>query len=320
MHRKTLPILVLFVMVFTWSCDVTESSPNAGVEETIAKIISADNESFGFQGWGDEEFTLDKDTQNNAAGITMTPDLERDSSYIWNFRKIGMQHTREMIIEVEDDTSALALITDHVTGTFHIRQFDRYWITDTRWVRGDSVQFSQKNIDYTLNHRVAFRKRMNAAGQEFWEPMATTLVTGGAGETVSINSLNWVRGDSVFNMSDFESSFYPTRGPVAYFLLNARQINMEMGNSSDASELVKGRLEYYRTPDRPGMSRPLKLRYRETLDSGDKVYGGRIARVNGPVQFFQGTLEVLDSRTLFDHAFTDYSNAVLAWSFEVHHR
>lgn len=321
MKKYLILIITILSLGMIWSCDVTETKQNGDVEDTILNLILTDNAGAEFEGFENEDdFSLSKNPDETQVESAVEVDRVRDSSYVWRFGRTAMHREREITVEIEDDTSALALISNHITGIFHVRQFNRLWTSDSTWERGDSVQFSHKPIDFNLNQHVVYHKRINAEGEEQWKKMSSTLAYGSSSEAISIQSLGWVRQDSLLVMENFGENFYTKSRALLSHLLRSRQLQLTVSNSaSDTPDLVKASLIYV-----PQTGRILRKRFglgfNETLESGANLYSRRLAQIDFVPQIIKGTIEVIDARTLFDHSFTEYASATVAYSFQVRQR
>ncbi|MCF6238955.1 MAG: hypothetical protein L3J79_09130, partial [Candidatus Marinimicrobia bacterium] len=264
------------------------------------------------------DYSLGKLPQVDEAGSLDMMAFDMDSNYVWRFGRSGMDSEREITIEVEDDTSAIALISHHITGVFHARQFQRTWLEDGTWEQGDSVQFSEKNIDLNVDRRVAFRKRQLPEGGERWFATAMTLAYGSSGAALDIQSLEWVAEDSVRILTDFTTVFYGRGNPLAFAMLGANRINVIVSNElPDEAEAVIGRLGFHPRLTGPDLRNRVRFQYVETLESGDKMYSNRIPPVQRPLRHFKGFVEVLDQRTLFDHDYEIYSSATVGFVYSM---
>ncbi len=321
MRSKSSLLLLALTLGFIGSCGVMETEEQATVENTILKLIDAEGGDFGFEGFENAEeleFDLAKSLVPAQSDAAMETENLRDSSYIWRFGRREMHREREVSVEQEDDSSALALISDHITGMFHVRQFERVWTSDSTWGRGDSVQFSQKPIDMVLIQRVAFRKRIGPNGNERWIPAELTLARGASDESMSIQGLNWMRGDSVFSMSLDEDTFFPAFGRHVVKILRARRVGVVVSNTiTDGRESVHMKFDFVPRDRARVIRKRAHLRYTETLDSGENVYLGRVPHVDRPLRHVKGFMEVLDQRTLFDHSYGFYTSSILTYSYRV---
>ncbi|NQV29589.1 MAG: hypothetical protein HQ508_01760 [Candidatus Marinimicrobia bacterium] len=319
MSKILVLLTVLLPLSLFWGCDVNENNQTAAIEESLLKIIAADDSTYGIDGMEDiedDDFALGKASEWSRVVSLYQIESLRDSNYVWRFGRRDMSRTREITIEVEDDSSALALITHTITGTFHVRQFERVWTDAETWERGDSVRFSEKPIEMTSNRRVAFRKRMDTAGEERWQAVAMTLVYGQSGEAVTINSMEWVAEDSVLVLSDFDSVLYDRRTPLLMSFLGTNRINVLVDNNVPGdAEMVMSRLGYHPRLNGAELRNRVHFNYVETNDSGEKIYSKRIFPAVFPQRHFKGFIEVIDHRTLFDHDYALYSSATLGFVY-----
>ncbi|MCF7825893.1 MAG: hypothetical protein K9M55_11300 [Candidatus Marinimicrobia bacterium] len=320
MKLKLLLLVSLLTLGLISSCDVAESNQTTDIEDAIMKVISADDSTYGIEGMGnieEEDYTLSKSLVGTqvASGITVLS--LRDSNYVWRFGRTGIEVEREITIEVEDDSSALALISHQITGTFHVRQFERVWTGVDSWERGDSVRFSQKPINMTTHRRVAFKKRLDAAGVEQWKPVAMTLLTGHSGESLDIETLEWVAEDSTLILTDFDTVLYDRRHPLLLSQLGANHVNVVLSNNDveGEAEMVTGRLGYHPRLSGPDARSRFHFHYVESLATGEKVYSQRIIPIRMHPRNFKGFVEVIDYRTLFDHDYPDYTSATLGFIY-----
>ena len=318
---KKYQIIVLFALVLGMfvSCDVAESDTNTAIEDAIMKVIAADDSTYGIEGMGDieeEDYSLGKALVGDPSTELISIMAVGDSNYVWRFGRRGMNVERIVAVEVEDDSSALALITHAVTGTFHVRQFERVWTGETEWERGDSIRFSEKPIQMTSTRRVAFRKRLNNAGEEHWQPVAMTLLSGHSGDVLDIEALEWVAEDSTLVLTDFGTVFYGRNNPLLLSQLGINRMNVVLSNDVEGQgELVTGRLGYHPRLSTPDSRSRFQFHYAETLDTGDKVYTQRILPNRLHRRHFKGFLEVIDFRTLFDHDYETYTSATLGFIY-----
>jgi len=317
----TLPVLTLGLLT---SCDVVETNQTTDIEAAIMRVIAADDSTYGVEGMGDiedEDFALGKSPEGEQTLSTVSNLAFRDSNYVWRFGRRGMETEREVTVEVEADSSAVALISHHITGTFHVRQFERVWNDEDAWERGDSVQFSQKPIDMTTHRRVAFRKRLNVSGEERWKPIAMTLLSGHSGEALDIEALEWVAEDSTLMLNNFDSVFYHRNHPLVLSQRGINHMNVVVSNDVEGgAEKVVGRLGYNPRLGNPDARSQFHFQYVETLDNGDKVYASRIVPNRLHRRHFKGYVEVIDYRTLFDHGYVEYSSATLGFIYTTRER
>jgi len=316
---KYYSIAMFVALVFLTACDVTETDQTTNIEDAIMKMIAADDSTYGIDGLGnieDEDYSLGKALVADQTQTTLSIESLRDSNYVWRFGRSGMNVEREITVEVEDDTSAVALIEHHITGTFHVRQFVRVCTSDSEWVRGDSVRFSTKPIEMTSTRRVAFKKRLDDAGEEHWKPIAMTLLSGHSGDVLDIEALEWVAEDSILDLTDFGDVFYSRRDPFVLSQQGVNRMNVILSNEVEGeAELVKGKLGYHPRLTRPDSRSRFHFHYTETLDNGDKVYSQRILPTRMHRRHFKGFLEVIDFRTLFDHDYETYTSATLGFIY-----
>ncbi|NQT64059.1 MAG: hypothetical protein HQ556_13945 [Candidatus Marinimicrobia bacterium] len=317
---KKYPIIVMSALILGLfvACDVAENDTNTAIEDAIMRVIAADDSTYGVEGLGDIEDAdyslgkaLDSDQSAELSSVSV-----RDSNYVWRFARRGMNVERVVTVEVEDDSSALALISHHITGTFYVKQFARVWTSLDTWERGDSIRFSEKPIEMTTSRRVAFRKRLNDAGEAHWKPVAMTLLSGHSGETLDIEALEWVAEDSILVLTDFGDVFYSRRNPLLLSQMGVNHMNVVVSNDVEGEgEKVTGRLGYHPRFSNPDSRSRFHFHYTETLDTGDKVYTQRIRPNRLHRRHFKGFVEVIDYRTLFDHDYEDYSSATLGFIY-----
>ncbi len=319
MKKYMLIILSVVTLGLITSCDVTETDQATDIEDAIMKVIAADDSTYGVDGMGDvqdEDYSLGKSLVGDQSTTLSSILTFRDSNYVWRFARTDMQKEREITVEVEDDSSAIALISHHITGIFHIKQFDRIWTSEDVWELGDSVRFSQKPIDMTANRRVAFRKRMNDAGEERWIPTSMTLLSGHSGETLDIEALEWVAEDSTLVLTNFDTEFYNRRHPLLLSQMGVNHMNVVLSNDVEGeAEKVRGRFGYHPHYSAPDSRSRFHFNYVETLDTGDKVYTQRIVPNRHHRRHFKGFVEVIDFRTLFDHDYVEYSSVTLGFIY-----
>ncbi len=317
--KFTLLIIIVLTLGIFISCELSENDETISIEANIKRIIATDAGTYSIDGMEDtelEDFVLNKalvPTESSAASYST---MILDSNSVWRFGRRNMNKDREIIVEVETDSSATALITHHITGTFHVREFERVWLDDGSWERGDSVRFSEKPIDMNVNRHVNFRKRTNAAGEERWIPTSMTMAYGSSGEALDIQSLEWVAGDSVKLVTDFETNYYDRRHPLHFMMRRVNQLKVNVSNAvAGNAETVTGRFGLNQRPADADSRNRVKLQYRETLDTGEKVYGRHIPGVNRPQRHFKASLEALDQRTLYDHDYNLYSSSTLGFVY-----
>lgn len=324
MKKYQILVSLALILGMIISCDVTESDANTSIEDSIMKAIAADDSTYGIEGMGDIEdadYSLGKAPIGVESASLYSTLAVRDSNYVWRFGRRGMDVERIVTVEVEDDSSALALISHNITGIFHVKQFERIWTSETTWERGDSIQFSEKPIEMTSMRRVAFRKRLDDAGEEHWRPIAMTLLSGHSGDVLDIEALEWVAEDSTLVLTDFEDVFYSRRDPLVLSQLGVNRMNVVLSNDIEGEgELIKSKLGYHpRLTDPDSISR-FHFQYTETLDSGDKVYTQLIRPTRMHRRHFKGFLEAIDFRTLFDHDYETYTSATLGFIYTTRER
>jgi len=321
---RKLFVLALITMGFLVSCEIAETDTNTDVEDAIMRAIAADDSTYGLDGLGDideEYYSLGKAVSEAQLSLEAIELTSLDSNYVWSFGRRGMEVEREVIVEVENDSAAQALISHHMTGTFIVRQFDRVWTGERTWDRGDSVRFSEKPIDMTTHRRVAFRKRVNDAGEEQWIPTAMTLLSGRAGSTLDIEALEWIAEDSTMVLSDFDTEYYSRRQPLVLSRSGVNQVNIIVSNDVEGeAEQVIGRLGYNPRMSRPDARSRFHSYYTETLENGDKVYVQRVAPIRQHHRHFKGFVEAIDYRTLFDHDYVEYASATLGFIYTTRER
>ena len=324
MKKYQIIVLLALVMGIFISCDVAESDANTSIEDAIMRVIAADDSTYGIEGMGDiedEDYALGKSPVGDHSAELFSTLSMRDSNYVWRFGRRGMGVERVITVEVEDDSSALALITHTLTGTFHVHQFARVWTSESEWTRGDSIRFSEKPIAMTSTRRVAFRKRLNDAGEEHWKPVAMTLLSGHSGEVLDIEALEWVAEDSTLVLTDFGNVFYSRNNPLLLSQTGINRMNVVLSNEvEDEGEMVAGRLGYHPRLSRPDSRSRFHFHYTETLDTGDKVYTQRILPTRLHRRHFKGFIEVIDFRTLFDHDYETYTSATLGFIYTTRER
>lgn len=317
----TLPLLMLMGLI---ACEESDSNMELDAEDAILKLIADDDSTYGIDGMENvenEDFTLGKSLMSAASNLTHHMPAMRDSNFVWRFGRTGMNVERDVLVEVEDDTSAIALITHHITGTFHVKQFERFWLDTETWERGDSIRFSEKPIDMTAHRRVSFKKRISPLGGERWKPIAMTLQTGTSGSALEIETLEWVAEDSTVILSDFENVFYSRRDPLLLSQLGANHMNIMVSNDvTGEAEFVKGRFGYHPRMGRPDARSRFYFQYVETMENGDKRYTKDIAPVRHHRRHFKGFIDVLDFRTLFDHDYLEYSSATIGFVYTTRQR
>lgn len=314
---KQLVLIIFVVLGLIVSCEVADTETNADMHEAIMKVIAEDDALYDLQDWNNTEY--------EDFGLASMPDKDhhvaeifervvRDSNYVWKFARRDMEQEREVIIEVEDDTSAQSLILDHVTGNFHVKQFERIWTDDGRWYRGDSVQFSVKPIDLNSQRRVMFKKRFDASGAEHWIPVASTMKLEQSGDALAIESLQVVRADTIITLDEFETEFYSRRHPLA--LVGAELRAVVSNELPDEAEMVKSRLGFIPRMDHRGHGSRSHFLFVETLDNGDKLYVQPLANNDSPERRFKGSIEAVDLRTLFDHDYMQYSMSRVGFMYD----
>lgn len=324
MKKYTSISISLLLLGIILSCGVSENNNEiANIESAILKAIAADDSTYGIEGLDDiedEDYSLGKSLGSDQSNLTASIAV-RDSNYVWRFARRGMNAERLVTVEVETDSSAVALISHHITGTFHVKQFARVWTDLNTWERGDSVRFSEKPIDMTTIRRVAFRKRLDRAGNERWKPVAMTLLSGHSGGNLDIEAMEWAAEDSILVLTDFEDVFYSRNHPLLLSQLGVNHMNIVVRNDVEGEmEKVVGRLGYNPRIGRPDSRSRFHFNFVETLDTGDKVYSRRIAPNRLHRRHFKGYVEVLDYRTLFDHDFVVYSSATLGFIYTTRER
>lgn len=323
---KKYQFIVLFVIILGMfvACDVAESDTSTSIEDAIMRVIAADDSTYGIEGMADiedEDYALGKSLGGDRYPESISMMSLRDSNFVWRYSRRGMEVDRSVTVEVEDDSSALALITHSITGTFHVRQFERVWTSGSEWERGDSIRFSEKPIEMTSTRRVAFRKRLNRAGEEQWKPVAMTLLTGHSGEVLDIEALEWVAEDSTLVLTDFGNVFYNRNHPLLLSQSGANHMNVVLSNNTEGEgEKVTGRLGFHPRLSHPDSRSRFHFRYTETLDTGDKVYTQLIHPNRHHRRHFKGFVEVIDFRTLFDHDYLEYTSATVGFIYTTRER
>ncbi len=319
MHKSWIVVLATLTLGGLWSCEVSETDPNTATEDAIMRLIAADDSTYAIDGLedvSDDGYSLDKTSDLSEADMMAMTEVLIDSNYIWRFGRSDMNSEREVTIEVDNDSAAVALISYHITGIFHARQFERTWTTDSTWLIGDSVQFSEKAIDMLVDRRVAFRKRSLIDGEEHWIATAMTLAYGSSGDVLGIQSLDWVAEDSIRVLDKFETTFYDRGEPLTFAMMGLNQLKVVVSNeAAGEAEAVIGRFGFNPRLSGPDLRNRIPFQYVETLDSGDKVYTRLIPPVYRPLRHFKGFVEVLDFRTLFDHDYMTYSAATVGFVY-----
>jgi len=319
MYRKIIVLIVILMIGGLWSCEVSETDQISDVEDTIMRIIAADDSTYaidGFENISNESFPLNKTSEATAIELMAMTEVVIDSNYIWRFGRSDMSNTQEVTIEIENDTAAVSLISHHITGVYHVQQFNRIWTSDSTWIVGDSVRFSQKPIEMTIDRRVAFRKRVLLDESERWMATDMTLAYGSSGEALNIHSLEWVAEDSTKILDDFETTFYGRANPLVFAMQGFNHINVIVSNDVIGNaESIVGKFGFHPRLNGPGLRNRVFYQYIETLESGDKVYSSLIPAVQRPLRHFKGFVEVLDFRTLFDHDYETYSAATVGFIY-----
>ena len=318
MKQRTLFLTALMGIAMVWSCDITETTDDATVKSSLLAMITADDSSYTLDDWDDLEdmdFTLAK-----SAPVTLDSEnstlMFRDSTSIWRFARRNMAKEREVTIDVLDDSTATGLITYHVTGTFHIKQFEKVWTTDSTWERGDSIRFSEKPIDLTINRQVNFGLFEGRDGEEHWKPVSMTMAYGSTGSALDIGSLEWIAGDSIRILDDLQNEFYGWNNPLVFQLAYHNRVNVILSNdTADEAEWVRGNWAYHPRMNGPEYRTRRNFHYVETLDNGDKVYSQSVDSPDRPRRMFRGSIKVVDHRTLFDHDYPSYSVVTLGFTY-----
>ena len=326
MQKKSKLIIVLMGLATLWSCDVTETDNTVSIEEAIMADINADENIFDLEGLDnidEDEYFLERANSGDIDGIGPMSVLMGDSNYVWRFSRREMHNDREFTIEVENDSSTTTLITDHITGQFHVRQFDRIWTSDSTWERGDSVRFSQKPIDQIINRRVIHRLITTPDGEERWRRVAKTIAYGSSGDALSIEALEWIAGDSLRILTDFGDVYYGHDNQLTFPRGPGNSINVIVANELEGdSESVTGRFGG-RQGGHGGhdhdFHRRTRFHYEGTRDNGDKEYTGLMPGNDSPQRHFKGHIEVTDDRTLFDHDYEFYTSARVDFSYKLRH-
>ena len=317
MKKLLLLIFPLLALVMFVGCDMTESDTSTDAESAIMKVITAD-ESFkleGLEAVENEDFELYDLSVEAHQNMELFRRVVRDSNYVWSFSRRSMAHEQEIIVEVEDDTSAQALVTAHVTGIFHVRQFERIWTGDDTWERGDSVRFSEKPIDMNTSQRVLFRKRIDRRGGEHWIPVAKTFQIGNAGSTLDIEALVFAGDDTSIVITDFAEELYGRRNPLLIPAMENPTMSVLVSNDlADEAEMVSTRMNVNSRHGNRGARG--QFLYVETLENGDKVYTRNLAPSQREYRGYKGAVEVIDMRTLFDHDYEVYSAATAGIYFK----
>jgi len=315
MKKDLIIILSLSILVLFTACSTAGTEPGSDAEAAIMKVIAADS-TLGTQDFEDienEDFGLYNLPVEDHGTMELFHRIVRDSNYVWAFGRTDMERVPEIIIEFEDDSSAQALISEHITGIFHVRQFERIWVSDDRWVRGDSVRFSQKAIDLNTVQRVQFRKRLDPADEEHWLPIAKTFLKGQSGSTLDIEGLEFNGETGAVVVSDFETVFYGRANPLVIPPMRNTHLDVLVSNDvAEEGEMVSSRMGIRSHMD--GRRFRSHFIYLETRESGEKVYAMRLAPTRDP-QFYAGFVEVMDFRTLFDHDHEEYSVAMVGLNF-----
>jgi hypothetical protein len=318
MKTNQVVLLSLFTMLFLWNCDVTETNEMDGAEDAILSMIELDDSTYALDGWDDIEesdFSLAKQSPG-VAEDDFGQVLHFDSTSVWRFGRRDMNQERTISIEVEDDTSAIALISHHISGTFHSRQFQRVWTSDSTWERGDSIRFSTKPIDLTVERRVAFIKITDNDGAEHWRPVSRTMAYGSSSNELELSSLEWIARDSIRVLDDFSNRFYGQSDPLVLIVAGNNRLNAHVSNETDGeTELVRGHWGYHPRLNEVGMRTQINLRYVESAEDGSKTYSRRIDAPNRPNRMFRGSLKVVDYRTLFDHDYPSYDAVTLGFTY-----
>ena len=317
--KYTLAALLSMTFISIWSCEVSETGTSADIESSILTLIAADDSSFiidGMENVEDEEYALGKAAPGTAAEPHFVTDVRHDSTSVWRFGRRNMSQTRVVTMEEETDSSALALVSIHITGSFHVRQFERVWTSDSTWVCGDSIRFSVKPIDLTVDRRVAFRKRILANGEQRWRTVAKTVAYGSTGNELDLTALEWRVGDSLRVLNNFESRFYRADRPLILSILGGTRVSVRlMNDTAGEAEMVQGNWGYHSNQDALDLRQHGNFHYIETLDNGQKRYGRWVSAPDRPLHQFRGSIQVVDLRTLFDHDYPVYNAALLSFQY-----
>lgn len=309
--RMIVLLVSCFALLSITSCEVTETTESSDAELMILTYIAEDDSSFAIDDWDDNE-DLDLGLAKNVEGVESAYAVDVfDSTSIWRFGRLNMSREREVLVEMENDSMALAQIIHHVTGDFHVRQYERTWLDDGSWERGDSIRFSVKPIVLDLEQRVMFRKRVNNAGEERWRPVMRSMVYGSSGP--EIENLHWIAGDSMQVITDFEDTLYGWNNQLVLISSVPHQLEVEISNDVPGeAEFVRGSQGFHRhNQDR----RRDVFQYVSSTDSGSKIYESRMMGPDRPRRMYRGHVRVLDLRTLYDHDYVEYSAATLHYTY-----
>lgn len=327
MKRTMILVLSMTGFLFLWSCEATEPDNSAEIENTLLRLIEADDSTFSIEGMDnadDIDFMLGKNT-DQVEFSAQDQLMLRDSLYIWRFGRSNMDRNREITIDVETDTSAEATIIYTITGTFHVHQYERNLTSDSSWERGDSVRFSEKPIDMSIERRVQFRLVERPGHGEHWRVTAFTPAYGSSsGSDLAIARMEWVVGDSLITLEDFGNTFIGRPLNLEFGVEDLNQINVYVTNNIlDENEAVIGKMHHHPRLDGPRMRRHVRFEYQGSNDSGEKLYSRQVNAPNHPGRRLNSTLHVTDLRTLFDHDYLQYDAASLSVSYwlrrHVHH-
>ena len=319
MSCKWISTLVILMALFIWNCEATDSDADlAELETTLMLLLDADDSTFSIDGYGNGE-DLDYSLERLETGLASTTDAyERlDNLYIWRFGRSGMQKTRDVSIEQTSDSTAMATINHHVTGTFHVRQFERIWHDDGTWERGDSIRFSEKPIDLTIVRQVRFAQRETVDGQLRWRIAAFTPAYGVTADCpLAITRLEWIAEDSIRFLDDFQNTFFELPLDLEFATLGVNEVRLYATNEIEGeAEAITGRWHIHPNMNGPQFHRQLHFQYLMTNNDGEKIYSRMIETPQRPNRRFNCLLEAIDLRTLYDHDYPTYEAASLGLNY-----
>ncbi len=318
MRAITLPLTLLLGLALLWSCDVTATDHTAEIENTLLRLLEADDSSYTIIGMEDTD-DLDLLGKGIAAeastGNEFGPDLF-DSLSIWRFGRTGMQMERDITIDVEGDTAATATIVHHISGTFHVRQYERTWTSDSTWERGDSIRFSEKPMDLTMTRRVQFRER-ETDGARRWRVTAITPVVGGSATCpIDLVRLEWIAEDTTITLENFGDTFYELPLALEFATEGTNEVRVYLtSDMAGESEAVVGKWHHHPRLQGPHTREQNRFAYVGTNAEDEKMYMRMVDTPQFPNRRMQGFIDVIDHRTLFDHDYINYDATSLGLQY-----
>ena len=318
--KHVLLIISMMAVGSLWQCDKIDdpaNSTNSITDQILALIASEDTlyEIDDMENTDAVDFGMGKVTSETSATVFPGP---FDSTSVWRFHRTAMSRERlEPEVTVVNDSLSFALLSDQVTGMFHVLQRERVWTSDSTWTVGDTVSYSEKPIDMLLTRHVRFEYLPNFRNEYHWVRTGMTPVYGGSVDGtidfVRLTLRNLVT-DSSRTMTDFENTYLSIlRRPLEFARQDTARLDLFVLNAENTQpEWVRFKWDFNRMG--PVLPSRDMMHYLGINENNEKQYA-KIFRIMGRDRVFKAYIESVDARTLFDPSYTSYNSQILGFHY-----